>query len=122
VKEFIEECWFLYGVKTKNYFIGFLVYHSAGSSGGVEFDWKKAMHPVLLGWYHTHPYGFGANPSETDKSTMSGWVRGRGQPLLCGIGCEGKKNWFKFFRDSEGNISRQLLEVDNNFPFVWGKF
>jgi hypothetical protein len=121
-EEFIEECWFIYGVRTKNYFFGFPVYHSAGSSGHVEFDWKKALHPLLLGWIHTHPGWFGATPSETDNSTMAGWVRGRDRPMICGILCKEDQGWFDYYRDSKREISHRVLIVEYTPNFVWGKF
>lgn len=122
-EEFVEECWFIYGIRTKNYFFGFLVYQGAGSSGHVEFEWEKAMHPLLLGWVHTHPDGYGAYPSAMDNSTMAGWVRGKAQPLICGIFCEEKKNWFNYYRDFRGDISKVLiLDVKYTPKFVWGRF
>lgn len=138
-EEFVEECWFIYGVRIKRYFFGVPVYQGAGSSGHVEFDWAKAMHPLLLGWIHTHPEGFGAYPSETDNSTMAGWVRGKARPLICGIICRETQDqsceelseedwpcgeeqcWFDYYRDFNGGISRRVLTVGYTPNFVWGK-
>jgi hypothetical protein len=120
-EEFIEECWFIYGVRIKNYFFGYPIYHSAGSSGHVEFDWKEAMHPMLLGWLHTHPFGFGSNPSETDNSTMRGWVRGRNKALVCGIMCGNDEKWFEYYRKTDGDVTRRNIQVKYISNFLWGK-
>jgi hypothetical protein len=103
-EEFIEECWFLYGFKIGKFFIGYPVYHSAGSSGQVEFNWKQALNPFLIGWVHTHPEGFGPRPSETDNSTMRGWVRGKNRSMVCGIICSGEEGWYEYYRDLGGDI------------------
>jgi proteasome lid subunit RPN8/RPN11 len=110
-EEFIEECWFIYGVKVMGFFIGYPVYHSAGTSGFVEFDWKKAMNPFLIGWFHTHPDGFGPHPSDTDNSTMRGWVRGKAKSMVCGIACEGEEGWYEYYRDLDGTINRRDIKI-----------
>jgi len=115
--EFIEECWFLYGFKIGKFFIGGPVYHSAGTSGHVEFDWEKAMNPLLIGWVHTHPNGFGPRPSETDNSTMRGWVRGKNRSMVCGIICDGEEGWYEYYRDSRGIIKCQDVK---SFLLIFG--
>jgi hypothetical protein len=122
-QEFIEECWFIYGFRVGKYFFGYPEYHSAGTSGNVEFSWEKAMNPLLIGWVHTHPNGFGPRPSETDNSTMRGWVRGKGKnkSLICGILCEKDQGWFDFYRGSDGEILRRDLSVNISYNYVWGK-
>jgi len=121
VEEFIEECWFIYGIKVKGTYIGFPVYHAAGTSGHVEFEWKKAMNPFLLGWVHTHPNDFGCNPSETDHSTMRGWVRGKGKPLLCAILCGNEQACYEYYRNSKGVISRNWVDMRMYFNLIIGK-
>jgi hypothetical protein len=121
-EEFIEECWFIYGVRIRNYFFGFTVYHSAGNSGQVEFDWEKAMHPMLLGWIHTHPRYFGIRASSTDESTMRGWVRAKARRMICGILCHGEEGWYEFYRDSDSEIKFRTGSVHYLPDFVWGKF
>jgi hypothetical protein len=122
-EEFIEECWFIYGVRIKNYFFGFHIYHSAGSAGHVEFDWEKAMHPRLLGWIHTHPSGFGPRPSEMDNSVMRGWIRGLNRPMICGIFCDNDKEWYDYYRARpKGEIAYRKLAVEYTSKFVWGKY
>ncbi len=119
--EFIEECWFIYGIRLGRFFLGFTVYHAAGSAGHVEFDWKKAMHPNLLGWIHTHPSGFGAGPSETDNSTMRGWVRGRGKPMICIIKCDDTKGCYEYSRWSDGYIGKNDIKVRFFNRLIWGQ-
>ena len=124
-KEFIEECWFVYGVRVGSHYVGYTVYHSAGSSGEVEFDWEKAMNPFLIGWIHTHPNDFGCGPSETDNSTMRGWVRGKGKPLLCAIICDHEQGYYEYYRESDGVISRRNLKMKLAFSslsmIIWGR-
>jgi hypothetical protein len=119
-EEFIEECWFIYGVRIGRSILGYMVYHAAGTSGHVEFDWKKAMHPRLLGWLHTHPSGFGPHPSEMDNSTMKGWVRGKSKSMLCGITCDGQTLWHEYYRDVDGEIKNQYLVLETANNFIWG--
>jgi hypothetical protein len=120
-EEFIEECWFIYGVKVGGIYIGIPIYHAAGTSGHVEFDWKKAMNPFLLGWIHTHPNDFGSAPSETDNSTMRGWVRGKGKPLLCAILCGNEQTCFEYYRNPDGVISRKWFDLRIFFNIIIGK-
>jgi len=103
------------------FFLGYPVYHSAGTSGNVEFSWEKAMNPFLIGWVHTHPNGFGPRPSETDNSTMRGWVRAKNKPLVCGILCKEDQGWFDYYRAGEGEIMRRDMKVHFSFNRVWGK-
>jgi hypothetical protein len=121
IEEFIEECWFIYGIKVKGTYIGFPVYHAAGTSGHVEFDWKKAMNPFLLGWVHTHLNDFGSRPSDTDNSTMRGWVRGKGKPLLCAILCDNEEGHYEYYRTPEGEIGRKWLEMRMYFNIIIAK-
>ena len=120
-KEFIEECWFIYGIRLKGTYIGFPIYHSAGSSGQVEFDWKKAMNPFLLGWIHTHPNDFGCGPSETDNSTMRGWVRGKGKPLLCAILCDYEQGSYEYSRTLKGEIDRESIDLRMFLNIIIGR-
>ena len=96
-EEFIEECWFIYGIRLGSFFVGFKKYHSKGTSGSVEFSWEQAMNPFLIGWIHTHG-PFGLEPSEKDNSTMRSWVRGKAKPMICGIYSGRKKAWYNYFR------------------------
>ena len=120
-EEFIEKCWFIYGIRIGGLFIGYSKYHSAGTSRNVEFGWKKAMNPLLIGWVHTHPDDFGPRPSETDNSTMRGWVRGKNQSLVCGILCKEEQGWFDYYRGADGKIKCRDMAVHFYFNFVWGK-
>ena len=89
---FVENCWFIYGIRIGIFCIGWVKHHSSGSTGGVSFDLDKVIdHPRFLGWVHTHPGEGFVQPSSTDHKTMRGWVRTQGRPLLCVIvsGSEG---------------------------------
>ena len=111
-KEFIEECWFIYGIWIgRSSFIGHLVHHSAGTSGSVDFDWKESMSPRLLGWLHSHPPSFGVGPSDTDESAMRGWVRARNDKLICGISSMEHFNWLLYFRRPDREIGWSFLNV-----------
>jgi proteasome lid subunit RPN8/RPN11 len=120
-EEFIEQCWFIYGIRVKGFFFGYLEYHSAGSSGHVEFDWEQAMNPLLIGWVHTHPDGYGIGPSETDNSTMRGWVRGKNRSLICGILCSSEEGWYDYYRRPDGEIDLRSVEVRKNGKLIKGK-
>jgi proteasome lid subunit RPN8/RPN11 len=119
-KEFIEECWFIYGIRVGRKIFGYKVYHASGTSGHVDFDWEKAMNPRLLGWLHTHPTGFGPHPSETDESTMRGWVRAKNKPLICGITCDGQTLWHEYYRDGKGEIKHQYIILEMKNHIIWG--
>ena len=120
-KEIVEHCWFVYGIRLLGYFFGIRIYHSKGDAASVEFDWKKAMNPFVLGWYHNHPDNFGVGLSGTDNSTMRSWVIAMGRPYLCGISCNDKFSWYKYFRDSDRKIVVRILNVYMRKNSVWGK-
>jgi len=90
---FVEEVWFLFGIRIFNLFFGFTVYQNSGEVAHVDFNWKKAFsflpflkdsNKFLIGFYHTHPGG-DPYPSTTDTETMGTWVIALGKPTLCGI-------------------------------------
>ena len=65
---FVEECWFIYGFKFLNLYIGFLKYHSTGSAAEVDFDWEKVLASKnLIGWCHSHPDNFEVTSEEDNK-------------------------------------------------------
>lgn len=120
-EETIEHCWFVYGVRFFGHFVGVRIYHNKGDAASVEFDWKKAMSPFVLGWHHNHPSNYGVTPSETDNSTMRGWVIAMARPYLCGISCNDHFAWYKYFRASDRKIFSRGIKVYMLKNFVWGK-
>lgn len=104
MEHFKEECYFLYGVKVRGFYIGFLKYHSDGKRSEVRFNWEKAVKAkFLLGFFHSHPPGC-LYYSEQDKQTMGAWVKAEGRPLICGILCEGDHLTYLFHRSSKNGI------------------
>lgn len=86
-KNFIEDCWYLYGIRFGRYIIGYRKYHGSGTAGGVEFNYKTARNKWVVGWYHTHPGIKNIYPSSIDNKTMKSWVRSYYKSYLCGIIC-----------------------------------
>ena len=117
---FAEECWFIYGIRAGKFFAGFSRYHSKGTSGSVEFDWKKAMTPFLIGWIHSHG-AFGPEPSGLDDSTMRSWVKGKARPFICGIYSDGGRTWNDYFRPGCINIYRSPMSVLSFGSFLVGR-
>jgi proteasome lid subunit RPN8/RPN11 len=61
----------------------------------VDADWswtlsREEKEGDVMGFYHTHPDGFGAQPSRRDIRTMQAWCSALGKPLLCLIAEESK--------------------------------
>jgi hypothetical protein len=96
-KDFVEECWFVYGIRIFRRFIGFRVYHSSGTPSQVQFSWEKALSKFLIGWVHTHPKGH-THVSYTDDKTMRGWTLALGKPLLCGVVCDGSHRGWQYWK------------------------
>lgn len=105
-----EKCWFIYGVQTNQSFRGLLVYHSMGSETSVDFSYKKAMNPFVIGWLHTHPEGF-CDTSEEDNKTMRSWVKGLNKPRICGIMTSDCQVWYRYARTPSRRVYRVALEV-----------
>ena len=98
-ENFNEECWIIYGYRWAGDLFGRLSYESEGNPGSVDFDWKKVFKNAkkVLGFNHTHPGGF-LSPSSIDDTTMIGWVKALGKPLICGIKSEGKQKMYLYER------------------------
>ena len=116
-KDFLEECWFLYGVRIGPLYIGRLKYVSQGTAGSVDFDWQPAMDKKVIGWYHTHPGEDFTTPSATDHKTMRSWVKGRGDLMLCGIKSGDSQKCYAFYR-SDGTAILYNVMVS----FLTGNF
>jgi hypothetical protein len=97
-KSFVEQCWFLYGIRLGRLYLGFLRYHSEGTAASVDFDWEKALSPLQMGWFHSHPGVKFLTPSSRDNKTMRGWVKARAKPLLCGIFCQGEQKCYCYYK------------------------
>ena len=76
---------------------------------------------MVIGWLHTHPFGFGVGPSATDEKTMRSWVRGRGHRMICAIRCGSEEQWYLYYRAVSGNIGKTLLQVTTIGDIVYGK-
>jgi len=122
---FVEECWFIYGIHFRSWYIGFLKYHSSGTAGSVEFDWHKALAPFFLGWYHSHPGVKFLTPSDIDNKTMRSWIKGLYRPLLCGIFCGGEQRCYCYYKNGmdakrESVILRRLVIARLLGPLFFG--
>jgi len=85
MSDFFEKCWFIFGFRIKNIFIGIIIKHSDGTAGAVDFDWEKIYNSKrLIGFFHTHPSGM-MHYSDIDNRTMKAWVSCLWRDLICGI-------------------------------------
>jgi hypothetical protein len=98
-ESFVEECWFIYGLRLGSIYLGFLKYHSKGTAGSVDFDWHKALTPLLIGWYHSHPGRKFLTPSSIDDRTMRSWIKATNKKLLCGIFCQDEQRCYCYYKD-----------------------
>ena len=98
-ESFSEQCWFIYGLRLGRIYIGFLKYHSKGTAGSVDFDWHKALTPLLIGWYHSHPGRKFLTPSSIDDRTMRSWIKATNKKLLCGIFCQDEQRCYCYYKD-----------------------
>ena len=112
MEESVEWCWFIYGIRIGNQFIGFSKFSGTGSIASVGFDWKKGLNPFVLGWIHTHPSEYGTRPSGTDDKTMRSWVKGLGRPMISAIACENEIACYDYHRAKDRSISRSLMNVE----------
>jgi hypothetical protein len=106
---FNEECWIIYGYKWRGNMYGLMRYESEGSPGSVDFPWQKIVRDAkkILGFNHTHPGGF-PTPSSIDDTTMIGWVKALGKPLLCGIKSDGVQKIYLYERRNGKVICRGM--------------
>ena len=91
----VEQCWILTGKQDETFTWRFRRrQRSAGEAASVEAAWEWALRREerfgdVIGFFHTHPRGAGAQPSSRDIRTMRAWCSAVGKPLLCVI-AEGK--------------------------------
>ena len=85
-----ERCWTLLGSREAGSGSWRVRLHHlvVGGQTRVEADWSWALireenQGDVVGFYHTHPDGFGAQPSRRDVRTMQAWCSALGKPLLC---------------------------------------
>ena len=120
----VEHCWFVYGLRVNEYFVGYQKFHAQGEAASVEFSWKKAMNPFLIGWRHTHPSAgdtcSGLDPSALDDKTMRSWVRARARSFICGITCDDETKWYEYRRSQKGYIVRSDFEIEERGIFLVG--
>lgn len=100
--------------------------YTQNNFGSVEFDYKKVFeredkYKDVVGFYHTHPPGcFGM--SNTDRQTMTQWVKCLGKSLICLIECEGIVNSWLFVKGEKGEVA--VMDVKSNTTnnvnyYVW---
>lgn len=98
----VEQCWVLTGVQNGVTSWRFRRrQRSTGQIASVEAAWDWALRREerfgdVIGFFHTHPRGFGAKPSATDIRTMNAWCSALGKPLLCVITAGKTLNGFVF--------------------------
>ena len=85
-----ERCWTLLGSRDSGSGTWRIGFHHVvlGEPARVEADWswtltREETQGDVMGFYHTHPPGFGAQPSQRDIRTMQAWCSALGKPLLC---------------------------------------
>lgn len=109
VDDFCEECWIMYGFRILDNLYGIRIWESMGSPGSVDFNWQKIFkeHQKIIGFIHTHPKGHFI-PSSIDDTTMSGWVKAMGKPLLCGIESEGIIAMYLYWKQEDKVIYQEV--------------
>lgn len=105
MKNFKENCWIIYGFKRNNFLYGYQVHESTGGIASVDFNWEKIIKhkSKVIGFNHTHLTGLA--PSSIDDTTMAGWVKTLGKPLICGILENKEQAMYLYERKSNQKIS-----------------
>lgn len=123
---FVERCWFIFGFRFRNLFIGIIVKHSIGSFGGVDFDWRQLLEyetlesKRLIGFFHTHPNQM-MQYSSIDVTTMKAWNRSMGRDLICGIWNEERNKERCHLFCSKMNNKKRYYAI-NKMKTYWDKF
>lgn len=121
--DFKEACWFVYGLRIKDLYLGILVKQSTGGPASVDFDWQRAFkhRKYLVGFFHTHPEGV-HELSQIDHRTMRGWVTSLGKPLICGMKENGQTQMYYYKKTPLGHIAWQVPFLKLfNLLIIWGK-
>lgn len=122
--DFKEACWFVYGLRIKDLYLGILVKQSTGGPASVDFDWQRAFkhRKYLVGFFHTHPEGV-HELSQIDHRTMRGWVTSLGKPLICGMKENGQTQMYYYKKTPAGHIRAWQVPFLKlfNLLIIWGK-
>src|SRR5512135_360010 len=98
----VERCWVLTGAQDETFTWRFRRrQRSDGEAASVEAAWEWALRREerfgdVIGFFHTHPRGAGAQPSSRDIRTMRAWCSAFGKPLLCVIAAGKMLNGYLF--------------------------
>lgn len=87
----------------------------------VEFDYREVYRLEdrtgnVVGMFHTHPDHL-LEMSRTDVTTMRGWVKALGKPLLCVIVAGGRAAAWQFDRNGKARPA-EAAAVSNGRVFV----
>jgi len=118
----VEECAVLVGACVDGVWLVSRQELTSGSAAAVEADWAWALHREetcgdVTGFWHTHPPGAGAGPSERDKRTMRAWCSALGKPLLCLI-AQGDALGGRVFEGDEAE-GKPVSTVEQIAPGRW---
>lgn len=124
---FVEQVWFVYGLKIGPFYFGFLEYQNDGEPCQVKFDPLKAFfgkkilgriksNKRMLGFYHSHPSGI-ISPSSTDDATMDAWVKAMGKDMLCGIMAGEQQTCFVYRRLLKRKAETDYIAVSSKIFF-----
>ncbi len=115
MKNSTEECWILVGrfeARTWSWRIK-RRRRVTGQAASVEADWAWALAREersgdVVGFWHTHPRGYGTTPSERDVRTMRAWCNAFGKPLVCVI-ADGKDLAGYLFAGAEADARNAVI-------------
>ncbi len=117
-----EQSWILVGQPVSGGWLATKRRHIGGKAASVEADWRWALareeqRGDVIGFFHTHPRGFGTQPSDRDIQTIQAWCSAFGKPLLCLI-ADGRTLTAYVFENDEsvGQIAKvKLIKVAKFF-------
>ncbi len=116
----VERCWVLVGEQLQDAMWRMRRRQRVeGDPASVEAQWEWALKREettgdVLGFFHTHPSGYGTAPSQRDIRTMQAWCSAFGKPLLCLI-AQGSQVSGYLFTDDE-SLGNTLLRVRHERP------
>lgn len=115
-----ERCWTLLGERdpASGTWTVRLEHAVVGARTRVDADWswtlaREESQRDVAGFFHTHPAGHGASPSERDVRTMQAWCSALGKPLLCLIAEDGHEEQLRahlFMNDEDRGAPMGSLE------------